>query len=498
MSLDEESKQDSPVQLRRDSQGVASKLSLALIAIIGAILVAWATSTRVGLSPDSGEYGYAALALVVHGHLASPHGGPLVDFPPGLSLLLAGGRVSGLSLLGADRALDVLSIILLVPSAYYLGLNATDSRWIGVGVAAGATLSTATTAVFTMMWSEPPFIVIMTTVLAVLVRGIRLQRLNTWSIAAIVVGSSAAVGLRYTGVTLLPVVAIGVYAATRKIWWAAVITAGSSVAFVALIAHNLLAGAPALGHQGGNIPPLGVVDASLVALGDLLIYRVASIVGLLIVLAIVIGALSAARSKDLRILLLGTFIVVFWGLLWYGKLRGIVNPNVRLISPAVPAMACVAVYGIARLRPALRMASTLLVGLLLVGSLVHNVRVAHIDPTQTKALVNQQAPTVRAVRTLPGRTLVVSGDASVLALLADRAPILQVPFPIMEATRQEQRAMTRRLITSFDLQNGYLALLSLQYRAAILTQLTNDGISCKQGGATAPLYYCSKSTRAER
>lgn len=485
-----------PPEAARRATGatIASGVTLIVLAGIGATCVAWATSRGVGTSTDSGQYGYAARALVTQGHFWSPLGGPLVAFPPGLPALLAAGRALGASVKSADRALDVTSILLLVPASYLLGRGATDSRLVGIGVAAASVASTATTAVFTMMWSEPPFIVVTTAVLAVLVGSVRRRRLGAWSAVALVVGASAAVSIRYTGVTLLPVIAVGAYLATRRIATTVAVTAGASTGFVAVVARNAAVGGPPLGyHLGGAaaIGSFGFIGAGVSTLGDLLDPSLHNGVGWVVLVGLVAGVLVAADRRQARVLLVGAFLVSWWALLFYGHLRGIVNPNTRLVAPAIPATAVVVAYGIARLRPLWRAGPLVLAASLLVVSSVGNVQQASL---QSASGIGFDAPyyrdstTVAAVRALPRSALIASDQAAVLALLSERAPIEEIPSNFLSSAHQ-RAAMLERLRSSFAHRAGYVAIVIPSDRYATLAQLDTIGISCQP--TPTPMYHCS-------
>jgi len=473
---------------------LASKIAVVVLAGIGVALVTWATSRGVGASTDSGQYGYAARALVTEGRLQSPLGGPLVAFPPGLSLILAAGRALGASVRTADRVLDVVSILLLVPAAYRLGRETTDSELVGVGVAAASVGSAATTAVFTMMWSEPPFIVIVTVVLAVVVRAVGRRRLGAWSVVALVLGASAAVSIRYTGVTILPVIAIGVYLATRRISTTVAVTAGASAGFVAVVARNVAVGGPAIGyHEGGAaaIGTFGFFSAGVSTLGDLLVPSLANVVGYATLVMLVAGVVVAARNKQLRVVLVGGFLVSWWALLFYGHLTGIVNPNTRLLAPAVPATAVVVAYGIARLRPLWRTAGILLVATVIVASSDHDFRQASADSVSGigfDAAYYRDSAILPAVRALPRSALIASDQAAVLSWLTGRAPIEEIPSNFLSSAGQ-QAAMLERLQSSFDHRSGYVAILIASDRRATLLMLASIDVHCRQQQGL--LYSCS-------
>lgn len=467
------------------------KVLVGCVAVLGGVLVGWTTSRGVGITPDSGEYGFAAWALVAHGHLGSPLGGPLVAFPPGLPILLAAGHALGLSVPGADRALDVISIVLLAPVAYHLGRDATDSAAIGVAVAAGSVLSTATVAVFTMMWSEPPFIVVVAAVLALLVRAVRQRRLGFWATGALVVGASVAVGLRYTGVTLLPVVGAGAYLATRRLGRALVVSAASCAGLAAVTIRNAAVGGSPFGYHLAGAPAVGFAKAGLSVLGAFVAPRFGESIGALLLAAVLVGVIAAGRLRQSRVLLLGGFCVAFWGLLLYGKVAGVVNPTNRLVSPTIPATAVLVAYGISCLRPRWRVAAAMLAGVAIAASLGHN-----IGEARTRAALGsgfgdaayRSTPVVTEVAALPRSALLASDQAAVVGFLTDRSPVLEIPVDF-EASPRQRSAMVARLVTEFHHRHGYLALLAPSRGGAALQLLGHYGISCRQSAPA--IYACS-------
>lgn len=482
-----------PQETARPTNGtpIASKVALLVVAAIAVAWVTWATSRGVGVSTDSSQYGWAARTLATDGHLGSPLGGPLVAFPPGLSILLAAGRALGLSVSSADRALDIASILLLVPAAYRLGLDTTGSVFAGVGVAAASVASTVTTSVFTMMWSEPPFIVIVTAVLAVLVRAVDRRQLGARSVVALVAGASAAVSIRYTGVAILPVIAFGVYLATRRIGRAVAVTAGSSAGFVAVVARNVAVGGPAFGYHEGGAAAVNFFTAGIGTLGYLLVPSMRNVVGYGLFVLLVAGVLIAARGRQFRVLLVAGFLVAWWALLLYGHLRGIVDPNTRLLAPAVPATAVVVAYGIARLRPVWRTAAILLAATVIVASSERNFNQASIKATDGIGFAAAYYPdsaTVAAVRALPHSALIASDQAAVLAWLTGHAPIEEIPSNFL-ASANQRASMLDRLTSSFRHRAGYVAVLVPSDRYATLEQLGSIGINCRQ--TATPLYSCS-------
>jgi hypothetical protein len=206
---------------------------------------------------------------------------------------------------------------------------------------------------------------------------------------------------------------------------------------------------------------------------------------------LVAGVVVAARNKQLRVVLVGGFLVSWWALLFYGHLTGIVNPNTRLLAPAVPATAVVVAYGIARLRPLWRTAGILLVATVIVASSDHDFRQASADSVSG---IGFDAPYYRdsailpAVRALPRSALIASDQAAVLSWLTGRAPIEEIPSNFLSSAGQ-QAAMLERLQSSFAHRSGYVAILIASDRRATLLMLASIDVHCRQQQGL--LYSCS-------
>jgi hypothetical protein len=132
----------------------ALPLGVAAWAVVGLVLVLWATRRGPGITPDSGYFIAAARSLAAGKGVLTPSGAPLTHFPPGYPALLAASSLARLDPYAAARWTDALTFAGLVLLVGALALRATRS--VGVALAA-AGLVVATPdllALGAMVWSE--------------------------------------------------------------------------------------------------------------------------------------------------------------------------------------------------------------------------------------------------------------------------------------------------------------------------------------------------------
>ncbi len=194
-------------------------LLLVLAAVAGAGIAWWCMASGVGVSPDSVIYlsaadsfaaGSGLKPIAFHYSPEVPGGEPLVSFPPVYPLLLSLSSIPNINRLSGVRALHSLLFaanIFLVGLIVYLA----TARSL-LAALAGVLLfvsSPPILEIYTMAWSEPPFI------LFILLAALLLMRHLATRNYLLLLGASLAAGLaittRYAGLTILPPMIITVF-----------------------------------------------------------------------------------------------------------------------------------------------------------------------------------------------------------------------------------------------------------------------------------------------
>lgn len=330
------------------SRGVQPALAAALAALmtVPAVAVTIASRHGLGLSPDSVFYVSAARAVATSGQLTDLSGTPLTLFPPGLPLLLGAAQWTGIEATAAARLLNIGGVAITVLLSYLLARLVLHSRGWALAVAAVVSLSSSTTQVFSMLWTEPLFVVAVVTTVLLLTRAVLAQRISWWGIAAVAVAVWCATALRFTGATLLPVVMFGTLLARRRDGWpraatvAVAATCFSALGLAAIAARNIALGTPALGERFGSGTTLPeILDDTLTTVGRYVVPTTAAgwlvllIGGLLAALAVYAG-LRAVATRDWAVVLLAGYLAVYLAFLIYGHLTATVDPvDFRLLAP---------------------------------------------------------------------------------------------------------------------------------------------------------------------
>ncbi len=132
----------------------AAPLGVAAWAVVGLVLVLWATRRGPGITPDSGYFIAAARSLAAGQGVLTPNGAPLTHFPPAYPTLLAASSLARLDPYAAARWTDALAFAGLVLLVGTLALRATRSVRVAL-VAAGLVVATPELlALGAMVWSE--------------------------------------------------------------------------------------------------------------------------------------------------------------------------------------------------------------------------------------------------------------------------------------------------------------------------------------------------------
>lgn len=210
------------------------------IALMGSLLIYWATTLGIGLSPDSAVYIGAAQNLWAGNGLQAPNFegtlSPMTHYPPLLSMLLASMGVMQLSPVTAFRYLHLfiyLSNIALV--AYCLFRYSRQNHYLSIWGIAFLSCSVPLLAVYAMAWSEALFLfwllwsLFFTTkyleqgakIIAdkLSLRSSRNEVISTSYLVAASLATAAAFLTRYIGITLVGTLVLAILLLNQRTWW---------------------------------------------------------------------------------------------------------------------------------------------------------------------------------------------------------------------------------------------------------------------------------------
>lgn len=345
-----------------DASAVGRRLSRTWVALAAAAfgaLTSWlALRGGPGISADSVAYTGTARVLAETGEWAFS---PL--WPPGYPFVLA--------LVGTGPGLVALNV---AAAAAHLALVHALSRAVLGGPVASAVAtglvatSLSVPLLFSMMWSEPLFVLCVDAVLLALAR---LQR-DGWDprwVTVLVAGANGAALLRYSSVALilcvgLVLVAGGAGRGTSSRIRAVLATLACAASVLAVAGANLVRGWGALGPRlESRFEPVEVIQqlASAASLHLSFGLSRSSLVGLVVLVAA--GALLVAWSRAGGTALLrhpaavvGTWTIVYLGFLVLSAVRTNIDPlGFRLLAPVAPAVVIVLVRAVGDLfRPRAR------------------------------------------------------------------------------------------------------------------------------------------------
>jgi hypothetical protein len=331
---------------------------LLVLAALPAVMVLMSTRTGPGLSQDSVSYLSTARSFGAGNGLVSFTGEPLTLFPPGLPVVLGAAEAIGWRAENAAVALNALCAALVVLGAYVL------ARWCGLGragalaAAAFTSVSTATVGVFAWLWTEPLFTVLVLAVLLILVRLIRIGRVGWGSAVGVAAMVSAATTVRYIGLVLVAVAALGTWLALREAeprrrWrWTLIVSAASAIGLIAVALRNLTAGSGPLGERyPGTRTMEGAFKATVDVLGSYVAPPAATMLtaeaGVVVGLIILIGAWIAVMGRDRPIVLLAGFgLLYIVAIVWSQAATRLDTASTRLLAPAFVPLLVIAIYGI--------------------------------------------------------------------------------------------------------------------------------------------------------
>ena len=165
-----------------------------LVAGASGLLTLLGTRSGIGISWDSTDYIAVGLSMAEGRGALDVTGQPMVIRPPGLSALVTLGDWLSLSPDTALRIVNAIAMVFIVWGTHQLlGRVAVRqaAKWIGVVLVA---LGPALFDVFTMAWSEPPFIALVLCCLLIATRE------RTWPWEFLLIGAfSALFFVRYVG-----------------------------------------------------------------------------------------------------------------------------------------------------------------------------------------------------------------------------------------------------------------------------------------------------------
>jgi 4-amino-4-deoxy-L-arabinose transferase-like glycosyltransferase len=453
-------------------------LLLMAIAILGAVLVSYATPFGVGTSPDSVAYIGAAQNLRSGQGLTVPLGGfdsqPLTQFPPLYPLLLAISSLIGAEAYATARILSALLFganVLLV--GWILHRLAPQSAWAAVFASLGMLLVPVMLEIHVMAWSEPLFILLGLSALYALA-----VYLETASLLAFItaIGLTAAAFLtRYAGVVylatgLLGILFLGSGKPNRRIRSAVVFGLAGALPVVCYLAYNQLVAGSATNREIAFHPVtrsqlwqglttftgwLGIPNSLPAWLHGLIV-----LIGILLFGAALFLAVKAknrsqetrpgAQSLPVMIQLLVLFVLMYGGflLLSISFLDANTPLDNRILSPVYASLLIIGVYAATRLtaanphKPLIRWSLVALAGLLVVNwlrlslptlSLMHNQGIGFSTPAwQDSALLDQ-------LKALPTDVMIYSNAPDAVYLLAGR-PAARLPRIFELSSQQENTA----------------------------------------------------------
>jgi hypothetical protein len=470
-----------------------------LLATIPAVWVLASTRSGPGISPDSVGYLSAARSFSEFGTLKTFSGMPISTWPPGLPILLGLFQRVGVGGEAAAVGLDAICAFLTVLLTYVLAAEACRSRALGLVAAGVVGCSASTVGVYSMLWSEPPFVALVLVALVGLSRGIRHRGTSVLQLVTIGAAVSLATSMRYVGVALIPLVGLAVLLAERErgpvggAVRAISATALSAVGLVLVAMRNLMLGNGALGDRTGLTSverPASVLADTIRTLGHYVIpdYRFALVPGVIVALLLVFGAARAMWMRRQEMLLLISYTLLYWAFVVVSSLTTMVDPvNERLAAPAFVPMVVIAVYGVSGIRRGAEFLSPRwhkLVTNALAASLVLVLAVSSLksvdyvwhsarDGVGINSSAVSDSPLSRAVAALPRTVGVASDDPYLLYWQSRHSPVVPIPervvgqygdYPTPPALNRERAAQLVSSVASGKVT--YLALFNDDESAA--------------------------------
>jgi hypothetical protein len=433
---------------------LAIRSVLVALTICPAVLLTLLNLHGPGFTSDSVNYASAARNFARSNNLNTYDGLPMVAFPPGMPLLLGFLMKAGVSLAHAATALNTVAFAILVVASFALMYTLFGVPWVALGATAALTMNSPMFLVYTRLWTEPIFVAVIAVLLAVLVSNIKKRTFSLGSLMVVLLCVYVACAWRYTGVTLLPIIAIGYYLATshdgrgRAAMRSAGVMCAGSIVTVLVVARNLVLGSGPFGptlHStmtvvqsgsqtirmfgtemltGGITPPNMYVTLTKSMIPD--------VIGGAIVVLVLVGAVRALLRRDRAVLLMSFFALVYWAMIVRAQTTNtLFFMNFRMIVATTPVLVLLAVYALLPskryrwFRYASLLGSIGLVVLLVSSSLWLSQAAAQVPSAGNTGAALSQLD--QAALRLPDYAGVVTTDAQSLYLATEHQPVLEVP-----------------------------------------------------------------------
>jgi len=209
-----------------ETVSLKSRRVLWLVAIISSLPSLIGNRRGIGISWDSTDYIAVGLSMSAGRGALDVTGQPMVIRPPGLSAFVALGDWLSVSPDVTLRMVNALSMAIVVWGTHQLLVRAgvrPMAKWIGVALIA---LSPALLDIFTMAWSEPPFLALVVIAMLVVTR----QRAWPWDLALAAI-FTVMFFVRYVGpFYAAPLALIAALVQSRQSgWWLSAMRASSAL-----------------------------------------------------------------------------------------------------------------------------------------------------------------------------------------------------------------------------------------------------------------------------
>ena len=206
---------------------LTSRRPALIVALASGILSLVGNRRGIGISWDSTDYIAVGLSMSAGRGALDVTGQPMVIRPPGLSSFVTLGDWLSVSPDVSLRVVNAVSMMIVVWGTHQLLVRAkvcATAKWIGVALVA---LSPALLDIFTMAWSEPPFLALVMLAMLVVTR----PRAWPWDIALIPIFAGMFF-VRYVGPFYAAPLALvaAIVQSKRSGWWLSTMRAGSALA----------------------------------------------------------------------------------------------------------------------------------------------------------------------------------------------------------------------------------------------------------------------------
>ena len=210
-----------------ETVSLTSRRPALIVALASGILSLVGNRRGIGISWDSTDYIAVGLSMSAGRGALDVTGQPMVIRPPGLSSFVTLGDWLSVSPDLSLRVVNAVSMMIVVWGTHQLLVRAkvrSTAKWIGVALVA---LSPALLDIFTMAWSEPPFLALVVFAMLVITR----PRAWPWDIALVPIFAGMFF-VRYVGPFYAAPLALvaAIVQSKRSGWWLSAMRAGSALA----------------------------------------------------------------------------------------------------------------------------------------------------------------------------------------------------------------------------------------------------------------------------